>query len=63
MWSSRRPVGTIVATATPAAGHARPAAAVDIAFVDVNLGDRGCDLAEGEHADLLPLGKQILDFL
>ena len=34
---------------------------LDIALVDVDLGDRGCDLAEGQHADLLTLGQQILD--
>ena len=33
---------------------------LDVALVDVDLGDRGGDLAEGQHADLLTLGQQVL---
>ena len=37
-----------------------PVELLDIALVDVDLGDRGGDLAEGQHADLLALGQQVL---
>ena len=33
---------------------------LDVALVDVDLGDRGRDLAEGQHSDLLALAQQVL---
>ena len=33
---------------------------LDVALVQVDLGDRGSDLAEGQHSDLLALAQQIL---
>src|SRR4029078_2228528 len=37
-----------------------PVELLDVALVDVDLGDRGGDLAEGQHSDLLTLGQQVL---
>ena len=35
---------------------------LDVRLVEIDLGDRGRDLSEGEDAQLLPLEEQALDF-
>ena len=35
---------------------------LDVGLVEIDLGDGGGDLSEGEDTDLLPLQKEALDF-
>ena len=39
-----------------------PVEVLDVGLVEVDLGDRSGDVAEGEHAELLTLGDQRLYF-